>query len=311
MGIAEVIPGVSGGTIAFITGIYERLLNSIRSFGPEAIKAYRTNGVKGVWSTIDGTFLFWLLGGMVGGLAIGVVGVTYLIEHFPEPLWSFFFGLILASCIYIGKMVPRWDGQRVLALVIGAVFAFGITVMTPAEGSSHPFAIYLAGVIAISALILPGISGSFMLLIMGMYHLIIPSIKTFFSRFDSDSGIVLLSFGLGALTGLVTFSRVLGYLFKHFPSTTFALLTGFMIGSLRKIWPWHNVSTVVLDNGESLSITSLEQYRALGEDGFKVLKEANVLPTDYWMDEPRVFLTIIAGFIGFGLVWVIDKASKR
>jgi len=173
MGVAEVIPGVSGGTIAFITGIYEKLLNTIKAFGPGLISDFKLDGVKGVWSAINGNFLVMLLGGMALGVIVGVFAISYLLEVYPPIVWAFFFGLIIASAIYIARQITNWRIGEFLLLVIGAAIAYTITIVTPANGSeSLPF-VFICGAIAISALILPGISGSFILLLMGMYTYIV------------------------------------------------------------------------------------------------------------------------------------------
>ena len=159
MGIAEVIPGVSGGTIALITGIYERLLLSIRAFGPIAYKAFRDKGLRGAWSAINGPFLVSLVSGMAVGLGTGVFGISHILEHYPPLLWSFFFGLIVASSIYLGKSV-KWNWQTVVALLAGAGIAFWVTVVSPAQGSESLIFIFGSGMLAICAMLMPGIIGT-------------------------------------------------------------------------------------------------------------------------------------------------------
>ncbi|MEM6380025.1 MAG: DUF368 domain-containing protein, partial [Bacteroidota bacterium] len=241
MGIAEVIPGVSGGTIAFITGIYEKLINTIKAFHPTLIGTFKEEGVKGVWSAINGNFLVTLLIGMATGIIVGVFGVSHLLETYPEMLWAFFFGLIISSAIFIGKQVDAWGVSEILALVVGTAVAYYITVASPAQGNEALWFVFLSGVIAISALILPGISGSFILLLMGMYSFVIPTVKTALKTFDPESLLIVGTFAVGCLVGLTTFSRVLSWTFKNYKNPTLALLTGFMLGSLNKIWPWRNV----------------------------------------------------------------------
>jgi putative membrane protein len=293
MGIAEVIPGVSGGTIAFITGIYERLINTIKTIlGPDLFAAFRRGGVRGAWREADGAFLLNLGIGMVAGIVVGVFGVTYLLEHYPVLLWAFFFGLIVASAIYIGRQVDRWQWRQITALVLGAAIAYYITVATPAQGSDALWMVFLAGAIAISALILPGISGSFMLLLMGMYTLIIPSVKSALQTFDTQSLIILVAFGLGCLVGLATFSRVLSWTFRHYRDTTLAMLTGFMIGSLNKIWPWRNViATRVDSSGEEVPFL-----------------ERSVLPQAF-EGEPMIAGVIVLMLIGFFSVFLIERVG--
>lgn len=294
MGIAEIIPGVSGGTIAFITGIYERLLNCIKAFNFSLIGTFKEAGVKGVWKAIDGAFLLTLLIGMGTGVVVGVYGVTYLLENYPEPLWAFFFGLIIASAIYIGKQIPQWRAAEFVLILIGAIVAYGITILPVGEGSKSLLYVFLAGTIAISALILPGISGSFMLLLMGMYTYIIPSIKLALKEQDPEAFMVLLVFAVGCLVGLVTFARVLSWTFKNYHSPTLALLTGFMIGSLNKIWPWR---------------VPLEQITT-ADGELKTITESNLFPAAYEAasgNQANLMLCIVALVVGFVAVFLLER----
>ncbi len=295
MGIAEVIPGVSGGTIAFITGIYERLIHAIKNIlGPELVRSFQRDGLAGVWKSVDGAFLLTLVFGMAIGVGVGVFGVSHLLENYPVLLWAFFFGLIVASAIYIGRQVERWRWQEIAVLLAGCIVAYVITVAAPAQGSGAPWFVFLAGAIAISALILPGISGSFMLLLMGMYTLIIPSLKNFLESQDMDSLIVILIFGLGCLTGLATFSRVLSWTFRNYRNLTLATLTGFMIGSLNKIWPWRNVISYRIDShGEEVPFL-----------------ERSVWPSQF-DGEPMILGVIILMVLGFAVVFLIDWMDSR
>lgn len=295
MGIAEVIPGVSGGTIAFITGIYEQLINAIKAIlGPELLRSLRRGGLGEAWGAVDGAFLLNLAVGMVAGIVVGVFGVSYLLENYPVLLWAFFFGLIIASAIYIGRQVDRWKLQELVALVLGAALAYYITVATPAQGTDALWMVFLAGAIAISALILPGISGSFMLLLMGMYTLIIPSVKSALQNFDGQSLTILAAFGLGCLIGLATFSRVLSWTFQHYRDTTLATLTGFMVGSLNKIWPWRNVLATRIDSsGEEVPFL-----------------ERSVLPRAY-EGEPMVTGVLLLMLVGFLSVFLIERVGTR
>lgn len=308
MGIAEVIPGVSGGTIAFITGIYERLINCIKSFGPDALKAFKNDGVAGFWKAIDGTFLVMLLGGMASGLIGGAFGVTHLLEHYPEPLWGFFFGLILISAWIIGKQVDKWDIAKIGFFVLGLVVAYFITTISPSEGSLSPVYVFLSGMLAISALMLPGVSGSFILLIMGMYTLIVPMIK----NFDSSNLTTIAIFAAGCLVGLVSFSRILSYLFKNYQNTTLALLTGFLIGSLNKVWPWRNVSSIIdKTSGRITEITKSNFDHSLLTEQVKIIKENVVLPTDYYMGSPKTMVTIVCMLAGIVLIYLMEKTQHK
>ncbi len=305
MGVAEVIPGVSGGTIAFITGIYERLLDSIKSFGPSLITVFKDNGLKGAWSHVDGAFLVYLLAGMAGGVVIGIFGVSHLMETVPEVLWAFFFGLIIASAIYIGKQVEKWSLVQAIALIIGIVVAFGITMISPSEGNEALWFVFLSGVIAISALILPGISGSFILLLLGMYTYIIPTVKNAI-KLDVDSMGVAVVFALGCLTGLMTFSRVLSWTFKNYKNTTLALLTGFMIGSLNKIWPWRQITSYInKETGERI-----QGACDRNSEDFKILSEANVSPLSYESltgYDSLLLYAVVAMIAGFALVFLLER----
>lgn len=312
MGIAEVIPGVSGGTIAFISGIYETLLESIKAFDAEFIKLLFKGRFAEIWEKINGWFLTNLLLGMGLGILIGIFAITWLLANFPEPLWGFFFGLVIASAIVISRQVQTWDAKKILALCLGIIVAFYISTVSPTEGSSHPLYVFMAGVIAISALILPGISGSFMLLLMGMYTLIIPSVKNIIVQQDLGSLYIVAIFAVGCLVGITTFSRLLSWLFHHYRGTTFVLLTGFLIGSLYKIWPWRNLKTIVdKTSGIQTEVTSLDQLNGFDMSNMKILSESNVLPSDYWMSSPKTLISVIAVILGFTIVLLIEKNSKK
>ena len=292
MGMAEVIPGVSGGTIAFITGIYEKLLESIKAFGPALIPAWKEGGIQGVWKRINGNFLLLLVGGMALGVVTGVFGITWLLEHYPPLVWAFFFGLIIASAVYIGRQIEKWDPLSIILLIGGAAFAWWITVVSPASGNEAWWFILLSGMIAISALLLPGISGSFILLLLGMYTFIIPTVKDALKTLDPESLKVLAFFGVGCLIGLAIFSRVLTWLFRHYRFQTLALLTGFMLGSLNRLWPWHNVvSTRINSSGEEVP--------------FLV---DNVMPAAY-EGVPLVPGVIVATLLGFAIVFLLDRLA--
>lgn len=294
MGIAEVIPGVSGGTIAFITGIYEKLINTIKAFHPNLIGTFKQEGVKGVWSAINGNFLVTLLIGMATGIVVGVFGVSHLLETYPEMLWAFFFGLIVSSAIFIGKQVDGWGMSEIIALIVGTGVAYYITVASPAQGNEALWFVFLSGVIAISALILPGISGSFILLLMGMYSFVIPTVKTALKTFDPESLLIVGTFAVGCLVGLTTFSRVLSWTFKNYKNPTLALLTGFMLGSLNKIWPWRNVLSTRV-NSKGMEVPFMTE---------------SVLPNNY-DSEPFVVAVVICMTIGFLSVFIMERLGSK
>jgi putative membrane protein len=304
MGMAETVPGVSGGTIAFITGIYERLLGSIRSFGPIAGQAWRAEGWQGVWRAIDGTFLLQLFAGMVIGIGIGVYGLSYLLAHHPLPVWGFFFGLIAASAVYVGKQVSNWTASTGLALLLAAAFAYWVTIATPASGSESLFYVFLAGIIAISALMLPGLSGSFMLLLLGMYQFILHRTlkEGVLEQQDPTALLTLVVFGLGCLLGVLTFARVLGWLFDHYRSLTMAALTGFMIGSLNKVWPWQEVLQTRID--------SKGETRVLFSDSVSPQHFQQLSENFSYGNDPQLLAVILAAAGGFALVFLLDRWSQ-
>lgn len=311
MGVAEVIPGVSGGTIAFITGIYERLLNDIKNINFGLITTWKKKGFAAFWEQCDGTFLVSLLGGMALGLVFGIFTITSLLETHPEPLWGFFFGLILASCIVLRKEILEWKMATYVMLITGAVIAYAITIISPAEGSTNLVYVFFSAVLAICALILPGISGSFILLLLGMYSIVIPTVKHFLSTFDLGDLALISTFAAGCIVGLLSFSRVLTWLFAKYKFEAIAMMIGFMIGSLNKIWPWRNVDKIsIKETGEIQNVIDFSQFLSLDRESYKILKEVNVLPSIYQLGDPKVTMTIIATIIGFTIVVLISKFSK-
>lgn len=295
MGIAEVIPGVSGGTIAFVTGIYERLLDAIKGvLSPTPLRLLREEGIAAAWQALDGNFLALLLGGMAAGLVGGIFGVTYLLEHYPTIIWAFFFGLILSSVWYVARQVGRWRWQEAFMLLAGAAVAYWITVASPLGGSESLVAVFFSGAIAICALMLPGISGSFVLLLLGMYSFVISSVKQVLSSFDTAGLVITGVFALGCLVGMAGFSRLLSWTLKHYHNPTMAMLTGFMVGSLNKLWPWRNVL----------------EYRINSQGEQVPFREANVLPGAYQAGEPYTALAIAAVIIGIAVVLVLERMGN-
>lgn len=309
MGMAEVVPGVSGGTIAFITGIYEELIDTIKSVDVNFFKLFFTGKWKTAFEKVNGLFLVFLIAGMLFGIVVSLFLVTYLLEHHGEGLWGFFFGLIIASSIYIGGKVSSWNIKAIILLVIGAVVSYGVTIVTPAGGSeSLPF-VFLCGALAISALILPGISGSFILLLLGMYSVIIPHVKSLISSPNSESFIITLVFGLGCLLGLAVFSRVLSYAFKQYKDETLAILTGFMIGSLNKIWPWRNPTSWLDKDSYQTYNSASASFSEFGDKEIKILTEANVLPSAY-DGSSNTIMVVIAFLLGLLVIFLLAKFEK-
>ena len=257
MGAADVIPGVSGGTIAFITGIYEELINSIKNVHPRLLKVWKEEGFSAFWKALNGNFLLVLFLGIGTSLLSLAHVVTFLLDNYPIYVWSFFFGLILASAWVVGKKVIDWRWNRFLFVGLGIVIAVWITLATPAQTPETFGFIFLSGMLAICAMILPGISGSFILLLLSKYEFIIQAIK------DLDLKIIAV-FGAGAVLGITSFSRLLSWMFSRFHDLTVALLSGFMIGSLLKVWPYKEVLETRIDrHGEVVPLIE----RAVLPDG--------------------------------------------
>ena len=240
MGAANVIPGVSGGTIALITGIYERLINAIKQCDLRAAKLLFTGDVKGFWAHIDGRWLTILM----AGIAISIVSLAklfeYLLEHHERFTMAFFFGLIVLSIVYVARRVTVWNASTLMSLLVGIVIAVGIAMLAPASENDQTFYVFLCGVLAISSMILPGLSGSFVLILMGNYALVLGAIS-------SLAFTILIPLAIGCAFGLVAFSHVISWIYKRCPNQTLALMTGFVVGSLVVIWPWKTAITKVVE----------------------------------------------------------------
>ncbi|MFV8460536.1 DUF368 domain-containing protein [Vibrio campbellii] len=248
MGAADVVPGVSGGTIAFITGIYDTLLESIRRINPSVLGLWKREGFKAAFNHINGFFLISLFAGVFTSIATFAKLISWLLVTHPVPLWSFFFGLILVSVFHILKQVEKRDIVRFVFLLLGVAFAYSITVLKPLQMEPTSINILIAGAIAICAMILPGISGSFILLLIGMYGPVLGAVK----EFQID---VLALFLAGCVIGLLTFSHVLSWLLRSFRDFTLVFLTGLMIGTLPKIWPWkETISWRINSKGEQVPL---------------------------------------------------------
>lgn len=290
MGGADVVPGVSGGTIAFITGIYEELLNSISKIDVDAVRLLLKFKLKEFWVHINGTFLIVLLSGILTSVFSLATVITYLLEHHPISIWSFFFGLIIISAVLVAKEIREWNWLVILAALIGIAIAYFVTIASPSQTSNSLIFVFISGAIAICAMILPGISGAFILLLLGKYTYIFTALKEF--NFP-----VIIVFGLGCITGLLSFSRVISWLLKNYYNTAVALLAGFMIGSLNKIWPW-KIPTSYRINSEGLQVP---------------LTEKNVAPTAYMEltgNDPLILQAVLFILIGIVLVIVIERVGS-
>lgn len=291
MGAADVVPGVSGGTIAFIAGIYEELVNSIKSINLNALKLFFSGKFAAFWKAINGNFLLAVVLGIGISIFSLAKGLEYLLHHYPILVLSFFFGLILASAIYVGGSIKKWKAGTIIAGIAGVVVAYFITAISPAEANITWFFIFISGSIAICAMILPGISGSFILVLLGMYEFILGAV--------SDLNIpVLLVFIAGALIGIIAFSNLLSWLIKNYHNLTIATLTGFMIGSLNKVWPWKEVTETFIDRHNVV----------------RPLTERNILPATYEnLTGNQAWLTgaLLLAIVGFGLIFAIESLTKK
>lgn len=282
MGAADVVPGVSGGTIAFIVGIYEELIDSIKSINLTSLKMLCSLKFSRFWKAVNGNFLLAILSGI--GLSVFSLAklITYLLVQEPVLVWSFFFGLVLASIWFVSREVAQWNAKTVIAFAAGAVAAYAITITTPAETSNDLWFIFLCGTIAICAMILPGISGSFILVLLGKYFFIMDAVKSL--RIS-----VLLVFAGGSVIGISLFSRALSYALHRFHDITIAILSGFMLGSLNKVWPWkETIETYIDRHGVA-----------------KPLIETNILP------DRQLWEAIGLAFAGFAIVYLLERLSLK
>ena len=285
MGAADVVPGVSGGTIAFISGIYNELIDSINEFNFSKIKMLKSDGLVATFKAVNGYFLLSLF----IGIGISVLSLAklfkYLLETHPIFVWAFFFGLVLASILFIAKQITKWNIANGILLLIGIGVAYYITII-PAMGSanSSPLFLMFAGALAICAMILPGISGAFILLLLGAYKPALDAIHN-----HDFKKIAFLA--IGAIVGLLSFAKILKWLFNHYKNATLAILTGFVIGSLNKIWPWKEVLQTVVIDGKT-----------------KVLKEKSISP--FVIEDNHLMIAILLAILGFLLIIILEKLGN-
>ena len=287
MGAADIVPGVSGGTIAFITNIYEELLDSLKSIDHHAVKVLFKEGIVSFWKHINGTFLAALFLGIGISLFSLANIIKYLLVEHPQMLWAFFFGLIVASTIVIARHIKVIKIGHVISFLIGTTIAYLVSVLSPTNTTEASWFIFVSGMIAICAMILPGISGSFILLLLGKYSYIVDSLTEL--RLE-----VHAIFAAGCGIGLLSFSHVLSWMLKKYHDITIALLTGFMLGSLNKVWPW--------------KLTETWRTNSHGEQ--VPLIQSNVLPQNY-DGEAMLIPAIIIAIVGFTLIMIIEKLSVK
>lgn len=303
MGAADVIPGVSGGTIAFIMGIYDEFVGSLASINAEALKLLFSGRFKDFWKHINGSFLLSL----ITGIGISVISLAslmqYLLESHPIQTWAFFFGLIVASSIFILRGISGWKTREILLIAFGILLGIVICTLSPTQTPEGLWFIFLSGAIAICAMILPGISGSFILLILGKYQYIMSCISDLVAGVDFGRNLLIMGvFIIGAAVGILGFSKFLHWLLARWNKETLIVLAGFIIGSLVKVWPWSNVEAIVCSQFPELA-TMAESL----PDGIP----AEIV--NQYMDSADLHIVgaVIFALIGFSLVTGIEIAGRR
>ena len=291
MGAADLVPGVSGGTIALITGIYKELLQSINSISLTNLKLWKQEGIKSVWKKLNGPFLLAIFGGILSSILLLTRILEWLIENHPLVLWSFFFGLLIASIIYLFRAELSFSMLNLLYVCFGAVISFMVTQLNGGANQTSLWYLFLSGFIGISAMILPGLSGAYILVVMGVYQTVLSNVRVaqdLILNFDQTQFIntasILGVFILGILVGIKVFAKFLSWLLNRYPQRSIAVLVGLMIGALHKVWPWQN--TV----------------------GNSVKETVAVLPQAY-NGEPLLVITTMWMLIGFGILFLIEKSK--
>lgn len=304
MGAADTVPGVSGGTIAFISGIYEELLDSIRSIGPQTLVVLRKQGLAGAWRQVNGSFLLTLVAGIGTSILLLVRPITWALQNEPVLLWSFFFGLIAASVWLCGRMVKQWTIGPFIGMVLGTGIAVAVGLMSAGSGSDSLWFYFFAGALAICAMILPGISGSFILLLLGAYGPVMSALKGF------DIPIIAV-FIVGCVAGLMAFSRLLSWMFTRHHDLTVSSLTGFLLGSLTIIWPWKEVlSTRVVHAGKP-------------DEHLAPFLTTNVWPPDFALvtpndvvlgivdKDPQIAAAVVLMMVGAALLLAMERLGPK
>jgi putative membrane protein len=289
MGGADVVPGVSGGTIAFISGIYEELINSLKSIDLANIKLLFSGKFKQFWTAINGNFLLVLFSGIIISIKSLASLMTYLMDTHPIELWSFFWGLIVISSIVVLRQIKQWNVKVIFIGLLGVVIAFFVTSLSPSQTGDNMFMVFISGFLGISAMILPGISGAFILLILGKYKMIIGAL--------SDLDFVIIGvFILGAIVGILTLVRAIAWLLNKYHDLAVAVLAGFMMGSLNKIWPWKEVL----------------EYRVNSHGEQVPFLDRNIFPNEFYQitgQDPLIIQAVLFMAIGFFIVVVLEKIA--
>lgn len=301
MGAADVVPGVSGGTIAFISGIYEELIETIHNIDLGFFKIWKKDGFLSAWRHYNLGFLLALFSGVFISIISLAKLITWLLNVYPILVWSFFFGLVIASIVYVGKQITNWRLVIIVAMVVASIASYLITIADPVGSPDSIWFLFFAGFIAIIAMILPGISGAFILLLLGAYTTVIgivtqlgEGITTLNSSLFLSALGKLLIFAVGAVIGLKVFSRALNWMFKHHKNLILSVLTGFMIGALNKIWPWKEVL----------------QYR-MNHAGEQIpFIERSILPQNY-DGNPQILYALLFAIIGFLTIFLLERIAVK
>ena len=315
MGAADVIPGVSGGTIAFITGIYDEFVGSIARIDAEAVKLLFKGKIREFWNHINGWFILSIVLG-IGTSVVALAGLMQmLLSDHPIQTWAFFFGLIVASSIFILRGISGWKALEGGLLVFGIILGVVVCTLSPTETPDALWFIFLSGAIAICAMILPGISGSFILLILGKYQYIMGTITELVSGVDMGKNLLIMGmFMTGAVVGILGFSKFLNWLLARWNKETLIVLAGFIIGSLVKVWPWSNTSAIVCSQFPAVAkLEELAEAAAesgIGAEAAQKVYEAAVA-NHASMIEPQIFSAVVFAIIGFCLVTGIEMAGKK
>jgi putative membrane protein len=285
MGAANVIPGVSGGTMALILGIYEELINAIRSINLKFVRRITHFNIKEALSSVSWPFLVPIgLGVLLATFSLAEV-LSWLLERYPVIVWSFFFGLVLSSVITVSRVIKQWKTLTIVAIVVGTIIAYGLFGVIPVSTPNAAWFIFVSGCIAICAMILPGISGAYILVLLGKYQYILEAL-------NNKDFITLFIISAGALVGLISFAQILGWLLKRYHDLTMAILIGLMCGSLRKIWPWKETLTTFI-NSNGKEIPSLQN---------------NIMPSSLTSEVIYALLFMLVGIL---LVWSLDLWTRK
>lgn len=293
MGAADVVPGVSGGTIALITHIYERLINAIDNVSLSLVLQLFSANRKAAWTKLDGSFLGALALGIGTSILLVTGGISWLLAHYPIPLWAFFFGLILGSAFVLKNSVTNWNITAIMMLLFGTFIAFGIGLISPSQGSENLIYLFFCGLLVVIAMILPGISGAFILILLGAYGTALEAVMQI-KALQLKGFIVFAVMASGGLVGLKVFAKLLRWLFTHYKNTIFAVMTGFLLGSLYKVWPWKEVT----------------QYYTNSSGEREPLSAVSVLP-DMLNPNAQVTLAIAAFFLGLIILFLLERLSKN